>query len=113
MIKIELDKEHGRATFGTFQRIITERGENTVSPFVKALVESVLFFGDGAVELFISVPSPGIKPAITNHFKVLFRDMLNQAFDEIHGRDGFFNIGIILMTVVMEGYVFAIIAVNT
>ena len=113
MIKIELYKEHGRATFGTFQRIITERGENTVSPFVKALVEFMLFLGNGAVELFVNVSSSGIKPAITNHFKVFFRDMPNQAFDEIHGRDGFFNIGIILMTVVMEGYVFAIIAVNT
>ena len=42
--------------------------------------------------------------------------MIKIEFYKEHGRatfGTFFNIGIIRMTVVMEGYVFAIIAVNT
>ena len=43
---------------------------------------------------------PGIKPAIADHFKVLFRDMPDQTFDEIHCGNGFLDVFIIFMTVV-------------
>ena len=44
----------------------------------------------------------GIKPAIADHFKVLFRDMPDQTFDEIHCGNGFLDVFIIFMTVVMK-----------
>ena len=53
-----------------------------------------------------------IEAAITDHFKVFFRDVPDQTSDEIHSRKCFFNIGIILMTVVMESNVFTIVVIN-
>ena len=31
---------------------------------------------------------PGIKPVVTGHFKIPLRDMLDEEFYEINGRDG-------------------------
>lgn len=43
---------------------------------------------------------------------MLFRYMLNQAFDEIHNREGFFHVLIIFVPVIMKGRKAAVIAVD-
>ena len=43
-----------------------------------------------------------IEPTIADHFKVFFRDMADQSFDEINSGNGFFYVFIIFMTVVMK-----------
>lgn len=63
----------------------------------------MLFTGYGTVQLFVDVPMACVNAAIADHFEMLFRDMPDEALYEIHGRDRFFHIGIILMPVIMEG----------
>ena len=67
------------------------------------------------MKIFIYFAVPCIKPAIADHFKVLFRDMPDQTFDEIHCGNGFLDVFIIFMTVVMKcnGAGILIIAVNS
>lgn len=72
----------------------------------------VLFPGYGAVQFFVNVAMACVKAAIPDHFIMLFRDMLDEPFDEFHNGNRFFYIGIILMTVVMESNHIAIIVID-
>ena len=40
---------------------------------------------------------------IPDHLKMLFRDVTNEAFDEVHGGNGFGDKLVILVTIVVEG----------
>lgn len=73
----------------------------------------MLFTGNGSVEFFINLSVAGINAAVADHFVMLFRDMANEAFYELHNRKSLFHIGIIFVTVVMEGDKVTIIAVNS
>ena len=64
------------------------------------------------MELLVNITVPGIDAAIADHLIMLFWDMLDEAANELHGRDGFFYILFIFMAVVMEGDRVAIIFVN-
>ena len=64
------------------------------------------------MEFFIGLPVAGIKAAIADHFIVLFGDMADQALDELHDRDSFLHIFVVLMAVVMESDEVAVIFVN-
>ncbi len=68
--------------------------------------------GDSPVELFINLLVPCINVAITDHFIMLFRDMTDQAFYELHNRKCFFHKDVIFVAVVMESNKVAIIPVN-
>lgn len=72
----------------------------------------MFFFRNSAPELLVGFTVAGIEAAITDHFKVFFRDVSDQTCDEINHWDGFFNVGIVFMTVVMEGDIFTIIVIN-
>ena len=61
--------------------------------------------------IYFSVPC--IKTAISNHFKVFFRDVSDEAFDEINGRDGFFYIFFVFMAIVMKSNEFTIVLINS
>lgn len=56
---------------------------------------------------------PCIQSAIADHFKVFFRDMADQTFDEIHSRDGFFDIFFIFVPIVVESNHIAIIVIDS
>lgn len=56
---------------------------------------------------------PCIKPIVANHLEVLLGDMLDDAANEIKGRDGFFNIYVIFVAIVVEGDIFTIVFINT
>lgn len=53
-----------------------------------------------------------IKSAIADHFIMLFRDMADEPLDEVHNRDGFLDIFVIFVSVIVEGNKVAIIAVD-
>lgn len=63
----------------------------------------MLFTRDSPMEFFINLPVSGVKASIADHFIMLFRDMLDEAFYEFHNGDSLFHKSIIFMAVVMEG----------
>ena len=54
----------------------------------------MFFTGDSSVEFFVYFPMSGIKTAIAYHLVMLFRDMLDEALNEFHNRNGFFYVNI-------------------
>lgn len=64
------------------------------------------------MEFFVNLPVSSIYAAITDHFVMLFRDMSDEAFYELHNRKSFLNIGVIFVAVIMEGNKVTIIFVN-
>lgn len=64
------------------------------------------------MELFVNITVPGIDAAIADHLIMLFGDMLYEAPDELHSRNGFLYILPIFMAVVVEGDRFTVIFVN-
>lgn len=64
------------------------------------------------MELFVNITVPGIDAAIADHFIMLLGDMLDEAPDELHSRNGFLYILPIFMAVVVEGDRFTVIVVN-
>lgn len=54
----------------------------------------------------------GIDAAIAEHFEVLFRDMADQAFDEIDSWNRFLDILVILVPVIVKSNRLSVIAVN-
>ena len=73
----------------------------------------MFFTGNRTIELFINLPVAGIDAAITDHFIMLFRNMPDEPFYEIHNRNGFFHIPVIFMPVVMESDKVAVVFVNS
>ena len=53
-------------------------------------------------EFLLSNGTMSIKAAITDHLEMFFRDVPDKAFDKIHDRNGFLNVLIIFVTIVME-----------
>lgn len=55
---------------------------------------------------------PCIKPVIPCHLEMLFRYMLDKQGNEVQDRDSSFNVGIILVFVVMESHIFTIVGID-
>ena len=64
------------------------------------------------MEFFVNFPVAGVNAAITDHFIMLFRNMADEPFYEIHNRDGFFHISVIFVAVVVESNKVANIFIN-
>ena len=114
-IIVKFQKEHFMFIIRTVQWIIFKRRKDSSPPSVETAKYMAFFFWNCQVKIFIYFAVSGIKPAIADHFKVLFRDMPDQTFDEIHCGNGFLDVFIIFMTVVMKcnGAGILIIAVNS
>ncbi len=61
---------------------------------------------------FVSFTVTGIETIVSGHFKMFFRDMLDQKFYKIQRGNRFFNVCIILVSVVMESDEITIIGIN-
>ena len=61
---------------------------------------------------FVSFTVTGIETIVSGHFKMFFRDVLDQKFYKIQRRNRFFNVCIILVSVVMESDEITIIGIN-
>ena len=96
----------------TFQRVITKRSKNCSSPLVETTINAVFLFWNCMGKAGVGFTVPCIESAIANHFKMFFRDMANQFFDEIDGREGFPDIFTIFMAVVVESDRISIIGIN-
>ncbi len=112
MLINKFQKFHFFFTVWTDLWIITEGREDCSSPFGKAAVNVPFVSGYGKTKFGIDAAMSGIKPAIVYHFKMFFRDMPNQPFDKVNGRNRLFDIFLILMAVVVESYGFAVIMIN-
>ena len=113
MVMIYFQDHHLLFTMRTDQRIIAKRRKDRSTPPVKTTESMPFFFRNSEMEFFINGTMSGIKAAITDHLEMFFRDVPDKAFDKIHDRNGFLNVLIIFVTIVMEGNEHAIIAVAT
>lgn len=73
----------------------------------------MFFTGNSPVELFVNLPVSGVKASVTDHFIVLFRDVLDETLYEFHDRDGFLHVFVIFVSVVVESDKVTIIFVNS
>ena len=64
------------------------------------------------MEFFVYFPKSDIKTAIAYHLVMLFRDMLDEALNEFHNRNGFFYVFVIFMAVVVESDKISIIFID-
>lgn len=80
---------------------------------MKTSVNMVFFTGDGPAELLVAFPMACVDPAIADHFIVLFGDVLDKAFYEIHNWDCFLHIPVVLVAVVVEGNKIIIVFVDS
>lgn len=113
VLKIEFKKEHGFATARALDGVISKRKKYIVTPCNHVKIDGSLLSGDGTVKTFIFFTMSCIDTVITNHLEMLFRDMSDQPFNELHGRNFFNNEFFVLMPVVMESDIVAVIIVNT
>lgn len=72
----------------------------------------MFFFWDDAAELSVRTAVAGIDAIITDHFEVLFRDMLDKPLHEIQNGNGLVNKLVIFVSVVVECHEFTIIFIN-
>ena len=54
-----------------------------------------------------------VNTIVPDHFKVFLRDVFNESFDKLKNRDGFFDIFIIFVTIVVKGHHFTIVFIYT
>lgn len=100
------------STIRTFYRIITEGGQDSSSPLVKTSIDRVFGPMYCSQKFRIDLSMSCIQSTIANHFKVFLRNVTDEAFDEIYGRDSFLYIFFILMAVVMKSDHFTVIFIN-
>ena len=112
MIMIKLKEKHCFTTAGTFERIITKRSKGKISPTIKGKKNSSFFPSDCQTYLFVRFAMPCIKSIVSDLFEMFFRDVLDQASNEFHSRNGLDDEFIIFMPVVMKSNIFAIIGIN-
>ena len=115
VVMVDFQQFHFILTAGALERVIAKRQGDTFAPPVQGQQEFTFAFMDGKVEFILFDMFSGIDTIIADLFEMLFRDMLDQPVDEIHGRQGFFHIFVIFMAVVMEGnrIFFRIVFINT
>ena len=112
MIVVEYKEFHFMITLRTLQGIIPEREKNKCAPFIVLQWDLMFGFWHGFKKFLISFPMSCIKSIIAGHFEMFFWNMLCQEFYEIQNWNGFLDIGIIFVFIVMEGYIFAIVEIN-
>ena len=104
MVVIEFQKKHSGAAFRAFQWVVSKAEEDGVTPLVEREKETMLFTGAHAVKHLINFTVSGINAVVADHLEVLFRDMLHEEGDEFEDRDSPYDIGVILMTVIVKSH---------
>lgn len=110
---IEFQKLHFMLTDRAFQRIIAKRKKNRCAPLMETLVNTMFFFGNGSAKFFINIPVSRINTAVADHFEMFFRDMADEPFDKINGRNCFLNILFIFMAIIMKSNLSAIVMIDS
>ena len=65
------------------------------------------------MQFFISITMSGVKAAIMDHFEMFVRDMADEPFDKINGRNCFLNILFIFMAIIMKSNLSAIVMIDS
>ena len=112
MFIVNLENRHCVLAARTFQWIITKGGENGAAPFIKREKNGMFLLRDSTVQFLILFSMAGINAVITDHFEMLFRDVLYKKFHKFESRDSHNHKFIVFVTVVMEGDIFTIIFIN-
>ncbi len=112
MIIIKFYEQHFVITLCTFEWVIAKRQEDVLAPFSKRLHQAVFGSWDGFPKRSIFFAVPGIETIVTSHFKVFFRDVLDQEFYKIYGRKCLFYKSIVFVPVIVKCDVAAIIGIN-
>lgn len=79
---------------------------------MKAYKEFVLLPGKYPVKFFVLLFMPGIKSIIADHFKLSFRDVLDESGNKFYSRNRFGDKNIVFMPVIVKRNGIAIIRVN-
>lgn len=112
MFMIQLKKEHFFFAVWTLQGVIAHGEQKTIAPGVKIKDYPVFRSMDSFVKMLINLPVSGIKPIVPGHLEILFRDMLNEQFNEINGRKSPLNERVVFMLIVMESYRLPIVGID-
>ena len=113
MFKVQFKKEHFFPAVRTLQGVISHSGEETIAPGVEIEDDFMFGFMNSSVKIFINFAVSGIKPIVTGHLEILFRDMLDEQADKVDGRKSPCDEGVILMFIIMEGHIFTVIGINS
>lgn len=115
VVMVDFQQFHFGLTAGALEGVITKRQGDTFPPSVQGQKEFTFAFMDGEVEFILFDVFSGIDAIIADLFEMLFRDVLDQPVDEVHGRQGFFHVLVVFMAIVMKGnrVIFGIVLVNT
>lgn len=108
---INARKFHGMSAWAV-QRIFAKRNIKSISPFKKCSTDFPNGFRNPPDKIGIGGRAFSIKTIVTEHIKMLFRDMDNQFFDKFRGTFNYSDFFIILMTLIPIGDISAIISSN-
>lgn len=86
MVEIEFKEYHFMMAVRAFQRIVAKRMQDSLPPAIKTAEFLVFFFWYDVIQLTIDLTMSGIQTAIPDHLKMLFRDVADEAFYEVHDR---------------------------
>lgn len=112
VLEVKFKKKHGGGTFGTFQRVIAEGGQQTVTPTVEGQKNLMLFLRDGTAEFFVRAAVACIDAIITNHLEIRFRNVADKPFHEIQYWNGLVNKFVVFVPVVVESNRITIVLVD-
>ncbi len=105
---INARKFHGMSA-GTVQRIFAKGDFKSISPFKQCSADFPNGFRNPPDKIRIGGRPFCIKTIVTEHIKILFRDMDDQFFDEFTGAFCNSNFFIILMTLIPVGHISTVI----
>lgn len=112
MFVVHFQKLHGFSAFEATKGIISEGRKYGKTPPIKTAKDCMFFTGNSQIKGFVNSPVPGIKPAITDHFEMLFRYVLNEPVNEINSGKSFYDIFVIFVPIIVKGDVLPIIFIN-
>lgn len=112
MIMVEHYKFHFTIAFGALKRIISKRQKNQVTPQIEVQKEAVSGFWNEPVKTFVFFAMSCIEAVVSGHFKVLLRDVLDEKLNEVQYGEGFDDIRVIFVLIIMKSDIFSIIRIN-
>ena len=105
---INARKFHGMSA-GTVQRIFAKGDFKSISPFKQCSADFPNGFRNLPDKIRIGGRPFSIKTIVTEHIKMLFRDMDNQFFNKFRGAFNYSDFFIILMTLIPVGHISTVI----
>lgn len=103
---------HRGSTTRAVKRVIAKGKGNRITPLVKGTEIGMFLLGNGVNKSVFKRMVFGIKAVITDHLEMLFRNMPDEHFDEIHNGDSLCDAPVVFVPVVMEGDSVTIVSID-